>query len=127
MKKFLIIFTAVLLLFAGCGRDEHVADGTYIAYSLHADESLCPYIDINREDKTFVQGASMMYSFALYGDYEIKGDVLTLIPRNESGVMVFAIEGSKLIFDAEKTTTFLLYSEAEEIEDGTVFSPMKKP
>ena len=126
MKKILILWMMLLLLMTGCSPAEHVSDGTYVAIRQKENAYACPYIDINKEDKTFVHGASLMHSFAVVGDYEIKGDLLKLKPDHESGEIVFLIDGSGLIYDADASTGSLLLWESAEIPDGTVFTALKE-
>ena len=125
MKRFLLFLIVLGLLLTGCVPKEHVADGTYVAASMNGNEYTCPYIDINREDQTFVHGASMAHSFAVFCDYEIKGNTLRLLPTNGEGVMVFVIDGSELIYDAEVSTIPPMVSGSGDVPDGTVFSSLK--
>lgn len=90
MKKTLILCLCLVLLtvMAGCGKQNtkkvtyelkatYYADGDYESYAT-------PYLYLTEEDGTFMMGSGAVYSYAIFGTYEVKGNRLTATEENRT-------------------------------------------
>lgn len=90
----------LLVAAAGCGTDVAVTHGSYL---LDGDME-GPYMDI-QEDGTFVAGQSMMASYALFGEYTIRGDKLLLTAEQKTCTFIIQ-DGITLALDKDETGFF---------------------
>lgn len=113
-----IVFLMVLV----CGCNNHIAvisEGTYLMQG--CDMSIAPYVSIEEKDgqKTFEFVNSYASSYISYGSYVIENDTLVLSDEN-GNVYTFNIDGTSLIFNADKSSKLVEYDGFPYVTDKSI-------
>lgn len=117
----ILIFAAATL--CGCTADnlDTISDGIYIMKD--CDEAFVPYVMLegksNEGNFTFVY--SGVSSYVAFGKYHTSNSELVL--NDDSGnTYTFTVDGTNLIFDADKSSEIPEYEGFVTTVDGSIFS-----
>ncbi len=101
----------IIISVSGCNRND--IDNSEKLYVIkNCKEPIKPYITLcqTEEEKRFSFLPSGISSYVAYGNYQIEDKILTLISE-DGKIYVFKIDGTKLIFDEEKSSKITEYKD----------------
>ena len=121
MKRILpILLTLLCLLGTSACRSKPAAEpftAPVRSYSYRDSEEIMPACVSLYEDNTFTFAFSTLSSYIGRGTYTVEDDVLTLYTYDGDFTYTFIMKDDTLIFDAERSSKTLWYS---DLKDGAV-------